>query len=168
MTYDRINFVNIVKAVVDVLGIVSRLFHSFSFIIICAMWFINILSVIQIYCFSNDVYANCPPRELMMRGSASKTADDKIRVRAPDFRSRACWCDPEGSHASTFSGPCSYRRQYAHRKNQSRGWGFAVWSRAIRCPGMSTSSHYYCSAGFDPVTKNSHQGVGGSVRNGNW
>jgi len=70
-------------------GIVSRLFHSLSFVIMCALWFINILSVIQIYCFDNGLFANLSPRESMVRGLAAQTIKGKIRVRAPGFISRA-------------------------------------------------------------------------------
>jgi len=45
MTYDLCNFVITVKVLVVVLGIVSRLFHSLSFVIICALWYINPLPV---------------------------------------------------------------------------------------------------------------------------
>jgi hypothetical protein len=43
---DRNNFVITVQALVIVLGIVSRLFHSLSFVIICAFLLINVPSVI--------------------------------------------------------------------------------------------------------------------------
>jgi hypothetical protein len=35
---------------------------AFFFVIICALWFINMLSVTQIYCFGNDLYTNRSPR----------------------------------------------------------------------------------------------------------
>ena len=41
--YDRNNFVITVKTLFIVLGIVSRLFHSLSFALICALWFIDVL-----------------------------------------------------------------------------------------------------------------------------
>jgi hypothetical protein len=66
-------------------GFVSRLFHSLSFVIICASWFINSLSVIYIYCFANALYANRSPREPTVRDPAAQTVDVKIRVRAPVF-----------------------------------------------------------------------------------
>jgi hypothetical protein len=44
-TYDRNSFVIAVKALAVWLVIASQLFHSFfPFVIICALWFINILS----------------------------------------------------------------------------------------------------------------------------
>jgi hypothetical protein len=87
--YGRNNFMITVKALVVVLEIVSRFIHSLSFVIICALWFINILSGIWIYCIGNDRYANCSPRESMVRGLADQRVDGKIRVRAQGFLSRA-------------------------------------------------------------------------------
>jgi hypothetical protein len=103
MKYGRNNFVITVKALVVVLEIVSRLLQSLSFVITCALWFINRISAIWIYCTGNDRYANCCHQSQWCGAQRPKQSMAKWECEPQVFYLElfiGC-CDPEGSPKST-------------------------------------------------------------------